>query len=168
MDQVSFPIVKNHVQKNLGKPYLRLQISTDKPALIPMSKVQEVLSLPMHRLSPIPNMPSHFLGLMNRGNRVLGLLDLGLLLGVSRLTMKSSHCNVVVIQQESVWIGLAVSQINNMFWLDPSHVQPPSQQSPSQFLHYVLGSLKRDSQELLILDIQKILQAPTLCCCISS
>ena len=59
---------------SLGTGHLRVSLFDGVSVLIPMVYVQEVMALPAHRLSALPNLPSPVLGLMNRRSQVLWLV----------------------------------------------------------------------------------------------
>lgn len=152
----------NPPPRKLGEPFLRCALAPQCAALIPMRSVQEVMLLPVSRLTAMPNMPSCLLGLMNRSNRVFWLLDVGQILGTTRLDGSSTHYDVVIIQHKGTWLGLAVHQVNNMVWLDPRQIQAiPSYMTPP-FVHLLEGCWIQDHQAAWVLAIAQILEAPVL------
>jgi positive phototaxis protein PixI len=145
-----------------GQPFLRLSVAPQHPTVISMRQVQEVLLLPLQRLTPMPNLPSCLLGLMNRGNRVFWLIDLGQLLGLGRLEENNGQYSVAIIQTEQTLLGLAVHQVHNMLWLEPDRIQSvPSYLTP-HFANYLEGCLLQDKQVTWVLDITKVLTSPML------
>ncbi len=145
-----------------GQPFLRFSVAPQYPTVISMRQVQEVLLLPLQRLTPMPNLPSCLLGLMNRGNRVFWLIDLGQLLGLGRLEENNGQYSVAIIQTEHTLLGLAVHQVHNMLWLEPDRIQSvPSYLTP-HFATYVEGCLFQDKQVTWVLDINKVLASPML------
>ncbi len=85
------------IQTDLGEPYLRLQLDSQTQAILPMKYAQEVLVIQSHRLSSIPNMPSHIIGLVNQRNRLYWLIDLSLLLDLNFSCKTVREYNVAFI-----------------------------------------------------------------------
>lgn len=155
-----FPLQRANQQ--LGQPFLRFSVAAQHAALMSMRQVQEVLMLPAQRLTAMPNMPGCLLGLMNRGNRIFWLVDLGQLLGVGRLDPTNNQYMVAIIQTEQTLLGLAVEKVHNMMWLDPDRIQPVPNYLTPHFANYVEGCLLQDRQVTWVLDIPSLLQSPVL------
>ncbi len=160
---------KNRSGTKSGERYLQFQLPASEsqpsaPALIQMSDIQEVLSLSVQRLSPMPNMPSCVLGLMNRGNRIFWLVDLAQLLGISRLEPSTQQHSVIILRSGSAALGLAVNQVESMQWLGEEETQSAPPSLPSPLTSFVAGSRTTEAGEPspLILDGVAILQAPVL------
>lgn len=181
---------KERISAKSGQLYLRFQLPVPErhqplSAVMLMGCIQEVLSLPVQRLSPIPNMPVGILGLMNRGNRIFWLVDLGQLLGVSGLEPRVQQHSVMILRSGSAAIGLAVQRVETMQWLGEEQLQPfepstfelsPLQTSQPQessipnlmpdlmpsLIPFVRGTAVSETQTDLVLDAQAILQAPIL------
>lgn len=152
-----------------GELYLRFQLPASEqqqsnPALMHMGNIQEVLSLSVQRLSPMPNMPSCVLGLMNRGNRIFWLVDLGQLLGVSRLEPSAQQHSVIILRSGSAALGLAVNQVESMQWLGEEETQAAPPSLPTALAPFVAGrsTSEVDGSSALMLDGTAILQAPVL------
>ena len=62
--------------------YLKFTLGL-QAALLPTQQVQEAITIPTARITPMPNMPPALLGLINRRSQVLWVTDLALLLGAA-------------------------------------------------------------------------------------
>ncbi len=56
-------------QKTSEHTYLKLQIDEQTSAVMPMAHVQEVLVVPVGRITLMPNMPACILGLLNQRSK---------------------------------------------------------------------------------------------------
>lgn len=158
-----------------GQLYLRMRVpgiapqASEKTApaayqslLISMEAVQEVLSLPVQRLSPMPGMPAPVLGLMNRGNRIFWLVDLALMLGLAPLESNLQQHNVLILRVGTFALGLAVSELQPMIWLADEQLQSDVSLLNPQLRPFVSHVVKRDETSFWLLREQSILQSPLL------
>jgi positive phototaxis protein PixI len=147
-------------QRTLGEAYLRFQLSPKVPAVISMRHAQEALTLPVRQLTPMPNMPSCLLGLMNRRSRVLWVVDLPQLLGLSSLGGGVQQYNLIIIQVGSVLLGMAVHQVEGITWLQADDIQLPLRQVDPAIMPYVSGCVLQQQDIVLVLDATAIVNSP--------
>lgn len=149
-----------------GDAYLKFRLSQRTPAVFSMRYVQEALILPARRLTPMPNMPTPMLGLMNRRSRVLWVADLAQLLGLPALDGNVQQYTVILIQVGSVPLGLAVQQVEGITRLPSDAIQSPLGQVTAALVPYLRGCALQqhdDKQEiLLVLDAEAVTQSPIL------
>lgn len=153
-----------------GQLYLQFGVPAIAPPprqgmLMAMGAIQEVLSLPVQRLSPMPNMPAPVLGLMNRGNRIFWLVDLGLLLGISRLEPNIQQHHVLVLRSGAFALGLAVADVQSMTWKANEDLQPALSLANARFSPYVSHTTAIDGANeavAWVLKEQSILESPIL------
>jgi positive phototaxis protein PixI len=123
-----------------GNAYLRFQVSPDQVVLLPMTQVQEVLALPVMRLTSMPNMPACVSGLMNRRSRVLWVIDLAQLLGITDTILNRHEHNLIIIHTGAIVLALCVQQIKGIIWIDSELTQPIAEEFPLE-LHSHMQSL---------------------------
>lgn len=158
-----------------GKLYLRLKVPAIAPQdapgmpsglsqslLLSMDSVQEVLTLPVQRLSPMPAMPAPVLGLMNRGNRIFWLVDLALLMGLSRLEPNRQQHNVLILRAGASALGLAVSEVQPMIWIADEQLQSDVVLPNGQLKAFVSHGVNQAETSFWLLKEQSILQSPLL------
>ncbi len=153
---------------SLGTGHLRVLLFEGVSILLPMSYVQEVISLPAHRLSALPNLPAPVLGLMNRRSQVLWLVDLSYLLGIGRLDLAPQTHQVVVLKVGKVSVGFAITSIEGMVAVPPDSQIPVPSHVPPSVLPY-LQMCARLSDEgisepelLMIVNPEALFQSPVL------
>ena len=160
------PKALRDVKNSPGRLYLRVQVpassGSNQSLLLSTDAVQEVLSLPVQRLSPMPSMPASVLGLMNRGNRIFWLVDLALLMGLSRLEPNRQQHNVLILRAGALALGVAVSQVQPMTWIADEQLQSDIPLPNSQLRSFVSHGVNQDETSFWLLKEQSILQSPLL------
>lgn len=150
-------------QKVLGDAYLKFQIDKSVSAALLMKQVQEVLVLQSFRLTPMPNMPTCVLGLMNRRSHVLWVVDLAQMMGFGCLDPNTQQHNIAIARIGKAALGIAVHQVEGMGWLSSDEIQPAPNHLPAEMLSYLRGCVLQDQQVRLVIDAEAILQSPMLC-----
>jgi positive phototaxis protein PixI len=154
-------------QQLLGDAYLKFELAPGIRAVLSMKQVQEVLSLPMHRLTPMPNLPPALLGLMNRRSRVLWVADLARMLGVGCFDAGVRQCSIMIVRGSgstgrAMVLGLAVQQVEGTAWLKPDDIQPVPTNLATNLLAYLRGCVVHPQEVWLVLDAEAILQSSAL------
>lgn len=166
MENSAIALPSDRFGKVAGDAYLKFRLNSKTPAAFSMRSVQEAIVLPTRRLTPMPNMPAPMMGLMNRRSRVIWVVDLAQLLGVSSLDFNMQQYTLILIQVGMVPLGLAVQQVEGMMRLQPQEIQAPVGQMSMALLPYVHGcalqSHDTKPEMMLVLDAEAIIQAPML------
>ena len=152
----------NTNKKNLGDAYLKFQFAQQTPAALSMSRAQEVIVLPLARLTPMPNMPSFVMGLLNRRSKVMWVLDLARMLGLPGIETNVQHYNIVIISNGSASLGLIVQAVESVVRLTPESIQPPLGQVSPSLAPYLRGCSLQEQEILLVLDAEAIMGSPLL------
>ncbi|MBD2022066.1 purine-binding chemotaxis protein CheW [Leptolyngbya sp. FACHB-36] len=160
MTTTALTLASNRPQ--VGDAFLKFELGSHIPAVLPMRQVQEVVSLPMHRLTSMPNMPACVLGLMNRRSRVLWVIDLARVLGIGFMDASVRECNVMIARTGTTALGIAVPHVEGMAWLPPTDIQPPPGHVASGLVPYLRGCVLRSQEILLVLDAEAILHSSML------
>jgi positive phototaxis protein PixI len=154
-----------------GDPYLRFQLTTEIPTLLPMEWVQEAVVVPAQSISPLPNLPAFSIGLMNARDRVFLVVDLGQLLGLPPLPINLRNYQVIVIRlsgqdadsnESGKCLGLAVHQVRGVARFETAQLQAPVGEFPVSLQPYLLGSFGETDERVLVLDTGSIVNAPSL------
>ncbi|MGF1567363.1 MAG: chemotaxis protein CheW [Nodosilinea sp.] len=145
----------------LTQSYLRFNLGP-QAALLPTRQVQEAIIMPVVRITPMPNMPSALLGLINRRSQVLWVADLALLLGLPVAFPNTQQYNLVLMQTGSVVLGLRVHQIDGILSTPLNHIQPPPAHLPVSLVPFLRGCVLHEGDVLLVLDADSLLRAPVL------
>ena len=145
-----------------GDAYLKFHLDPEQAAIFSMQHVQEVFTLALPQLTPMPNMPPCMLGLINHRNRVLWVVDLALLLKLNPLDTAAQQYNLIVIQVGTLSLALAVQQIAGMTWFESNRIQLPTGGATAGVMPYLRGCIWQDEAPLLLLDTAAISQASML------
>ncbi|NJP11321.1 MAG: purine-binding chemotaxis protein CheW [Leptolyngbyaceae cyanobacterium RU_5_1] len=149
-------------QRVVGDAHLRFQLTGDVYAVLAMQQVQEVLVLPAHRLTSMPNMPACVLGLMNRRSHVFWVVDLAQLLGIPGPSTNRQQYNIIIIRVGQVSLAVTVHQVDGMSWLSSNEIQPPPSHLTSDMATYLRGYVVQNQQVFLVISAESIVQSAVL------
>ena len=152
----------NIVETNSGDSFLKFHLEQQTPAILAMEQVQEVLIIPARRITAMPNMTESVLGLLNRRNRVLWVIDLARLLGLQPLGTNALQYNVVIIQAKQISLGLLVQEVKGVTHFMPDLIQAPTELVTSALIPYLSGCIFQEQELLLVLSAEAIVLSPTL------
>ena len=150
-------------QNNLGgQIYLKVQIDRDTPAAIPMEYAREVVVVPTKRLTPIPNMPSCVLGLLNQRSKIVWVVNLAQILELAPNQKYTQHYHIALVRVNDIPLGLRINQVKGAVRLDSRTIQSPTNKIASHLTPYVEGCVALETEILLILDLKAIINSPVL------
>ncbi len=158
MNSISFPLSVNSLQQPIGEAYLRLQLEDQIQAVVPMAQTQEVMVIPLERITPIPNMPEWVLGWLNQRSRVFWAIDLPQLLGFSPLDRQGQTYHIALIRIGKKSMALAMQKIQGVIRLPEETIELPGETVPFGIAPYLRGYIRHPTEgRLLVLDTQAIL-----------
>lgn len=113
-----------------GELHLRFYLASGEACAFPATGIAEVMQQTPDQIAPIPNASPLLLGTINLRGRVIWVADLGQFLGDS-VALKTDRPTipVIAIEDQEQIIGLAISSIGEMDWLDVEQLeiyQPPA------------------------------------------
>ena len=136
---------------------LRFSIGQADTALLELSSVKEIVQISTTEILPVPHMNASILGLYNSRGNILWLADINHILGL--LAAEESDKNsatkmAIVVEIETQFLGLVVSQIEEIEQHNLDLLQPPDQLVKPSLKPFVKGYLQ--SQNSLVLDPQAL------------
>ncbi len=141
--------------------YLRLRLDPHTVAVVEMTYAKEVLTVAAQRISPMPNVPTCVLGLLNQRSRVYWIVDLPAMLGLPALESKAQSYVVSILQVDSIPLGFAVQEVMGVLRLSPEILQEPWRGGKDQLSHYAHGHVTVSEGEILtVLDAKALLRSP--------
>ena len=140
------------IQPDLGEPYLRLQLDSNTQAVLPMKSAQQVLIIPYQRVTSIPNMPSHIIGLVSQRNRIYWLIDLCALLGLNFNSKNVREYNVTFIQINKFAVALAVKKIKGVCRITEEQIHYSLESVNEKILPYINGYIIEQEKLIYILN----------------
>lgn len=145
-----------------GDPYLRVQLDRQSTAILSMRYLQEVLVVPVQRLTPMPNVPACMLGLINRRSRVLWVIDLAHLLHMQSSAMHSQQYKIVVVQVGTMSMGLVVQNVEGIVRIGSDRIQSPVGAVSEGLVPFLRGCVLHDQEIWMLIDIPAIAHSPML------
>ena len=107
----------------------------------------------------VPETPDYVKGIINLRGRIIPLIDVRLKFGKEEIPYNERTC-IIVIDVDSVAVGLIVDKVDDVLSLDDSQIAlPPSSSSVGFENRYIEGIGKIDDMVLLLLDAEKVLRA---------
>ena len=146
-------------KKPLGDTYLKFKFGQQTSAALLMNRAQEVVVLPVERLTPMPTMPPHVMGLLNRRSRVMWVIDLARMLGLPGIEVNVQHYNVIIISNGPATFGLIVQAVEGIVRLTPEVIQTPHNQVSPELVSYLRGCVLQEQEILLIIDAEAIIRS---------
>ncbi len=137
--------------------YLCFMLGKEEYA-IPLLTVREVIAVP--EITPVPQTPSHFVGIMNLRGQVISVLDLRSKLGIK--PNASADTAVIICDLHPNSLGVIVDKVESVLNPDPTHLSPRPQMENSKANDYVTGIYRKEERLILLIDIAKALGATDL------
>lgn len=134
--------------------FLCFRIGADNFA-IPLLAVKQVIGMP--EVTPVPQMPGHFLGIMNLRGQVVSVVDLRRRLGVK--PEKSNETSVVIIDCESHHLGLVVDEVQSVLSPSADELSPAPALGESPAGRYITGVYRNGDRLILIMDVLHLLSS---------
>ncbi|MFN4955545.1 MAG: chemotaxis protein CheW [Aphanizomenon sp.] len=142
--------------------YIKFQLNQQTGAVLSIAHTQEVIVVPVTSVTAIPNMPACILGLMNWRSHIIWVVDLPKMFNLECLDHRLYQYNIIVIQIESMILGLVVQEIKGTTKFIVDDVRSPIGQVASSLVPYLCGCVVQQEQILLVLDAVHILRSGIL------
>jgi purine-binding chemotaxis protein CheW len=128
-----------------------------------VAKVREVLDLTI--ITAIPRTPEFMAGVINLRGSVVPVVDLRLCFEMTKTENTCNTCIVVVevlLDGESTVIGVLADSVEAVIDLEPDQIQPAPHIGTHIQTDFIKGMGKRDTQFVMILDIDCIFTSKDL------
>src|SRR5271169_4562074 len=128
-----------------------------------VAKVREVLDLTT--ITAIPRTPDFMSGVINLRGSVVPVVDLRLCFQMSKTERTRNTCIIVVevlLDGESTVIGALADSVEEVVDLEPDQIQPAPRIGTQIRTDFIKGIGKRDSQFIMILDIDRVFSVQQL------
>lgn len=145
-----------------GELHLRFYLASGEACAFPATGIAEVMQQTPDQIAPIPNASPLLLGTINLRGKVIWVADLGQFLGDSGvLKTDRPTIPVIAIEDQEQIMGLAITSIGEMDWLDVEQLE--IYHSPSDTMApFIQAQWQPDQESNLIvnlLDPVKILRS---------
>ncbi|MFN7729925.1 MAG: chemotaxis protein CheW [Bdellovibrio sp.] len=119
----------------------------------PLLEVKEVLGIP--EITPIPQMPSYFLGIMNLRGQVISVVDLRLKFGL-KANRLGETC-IIIFEYPAFSVGVVVDEVKSVLSPQAGELCAPPDTQKSKKVDFVTGIINRGDQMILTIDVVKAL-----------
>ncbi|MGD0907591.1 MAG: chemotaxis protein CheW [Candidatus Acidiferrales bacterium] len=130
---------------------------------IDVAKVREVLDFT--NITEIPRTPEFMSGVINLRGSVVPVVDLRLCFQMTKTERTRNTCIIVVevlLDGESTVIGALADSVEEVIDLEPDQIQPAPKIGTQIHTDFIKGMGKRDSQFIMILEIDRVFTAEEL------
>ncbi len=144
------------------RQYLTFRLG-DEVFATDVAKVREVLDLT--EITAIPRTPEFMAGVINLRGTVVPVVDFRLCFGMSKTRSTRNTCIVVVevlLEGETTVIGALADSVEEVIDLEPSQIEAAPRIGSQIRTEFIRGMGKRDSQFIVILDIDRVFCAEDL------
>jgi purine-binding chemotaxis protein CheW len=120
------------------KEYTRYSVFSVSGKLfgLEMSTVREVLSPP--KVTLLPNVPTHVLGVYNLRGSILSLVDIQRILGLNSTNKKETDM-VMLVESSRSLISFIVEKVLDFVEVENSKIQEPSKNISARLAYFVRG-----------------------------
>ncbi|AWI03660.1 chemotaxis protein CheW [Clostridium drakei] len=102
-------------------------------------------------ITKVPNAPGHIKGLINLRGNVISLLDINLLLDVSKSEEKQS--NIIILEMEDELVGITVDQVDEVLEVEEGIIEKINDGKKA----YIEGVINFKDRIVTLIDIDKLL-----------
>lgn len=144
------------------RQYLTFKLDSEVFAL-DVATVREVLDFTT--VTKIPRTPEFMRGVINLRGSVVPVVDLRLAFGMSATQKTVNTCIIVAevsLGGECAIMGALADSVEEVIDLEPEQIQPPPRIGASIKTDFIRGMGKRESNFLMILDIDRVFSAEEL------
>ncbi len=120
---------------------------------IPLLNVKEVIGFP--DITPVPQTPNYFLGIMNLRGNVISVLDFRLKIG--QKSNRTDETTVMILDLGGYNLGVVVDCVNSVLAVKPEQLSPRPVLETNKNNDYITGVYRRDDRLVLFVDIAKAL-----------
>lgn len=150
----------NQTDKPEGDSYLNFYLNKHSLAALSMAHAQEVIVVPLSRLTLMPNMPECVLGLLNRRNRVIWIVCLASLLNLQKPDTIAGQYQIVIVRVGQISLGFVVQEVKGVTRFPPESIQSPVDVN-LELAAYLNGYIA-SNETLLVLNAEAIVRSPNL------
>ncbi|MEE9567696.1 MAG: chemotaxis protein CheW [Desulfobacteria bacterium] len=122
-------------------------------------KIKEVVSY--QEITPLPNMRAFIKGIINLRGIILPVFDLREKFKLPETTYTSFHA-IIVMEVSGRVMGIIVDEISDVVDLFPEEVQAVSSLPPGVQAEYMKGIGKKESELIVLLDVDRLLSPDEL------
>lgn len=102
-------------------------------------------------ITKVPKAPQHIKGLINLRGNVISLLDINLLLNISK-TEDNEQSNIIILKMQDEQVGITVDQVDEVLEIEENIVEKVDDQRKG----YIKGVINFKDRVVTLIDIDKL------------
>lgn len=119
-----------------------------------ISDTREIVKV--DRITPIPGSAEYIEGVMNLRGKIIPIVDIGKLLGLSKIVFSNDTRIIIIEIRDKTQIGLLVYAIMDIVNILPDKIGPPPSTLEKIKAKYIKGEVQVDDKLMAILDLKDI------------
>src|SRR5512146_748815 len=142
--------------------YLTFKLD-DEVFALDITKVREVLDFTT--VTKVPRTPEFMRGVINLRGSVVPVVDVRLKFGMTKTEKTVNTCVIIVevaVDNETTVLGALADSVQEVLDLEPDHIEPAPKIGTRLNTEFIKGMGKRDSNFIIILDVDKIFSTDEL------
>jgi len=142
--------------------YLTFKLD-DEVFALDITKVREVLDFTT--VTKVPRTPEFMRGVINLRGSVVPVVDLRLKFGMTKTEKTVNTCVIIVevaVDNETTVLGALADSVQEVMDLEPGYIEPAPKIGTRLNTEFIKGMGKRDSNFIIILDVDKIFSTDEL------
>jgi purine-binding chemotaxis protein CheW len=132
--------------------YLNFSLGGEDYA-IPLSTVREVIAMP--KVTPIPDTPAHFLGMMDLRGQVISVIDLRKKMNIRPAA--NAETTVIICDFATQSIGVVVDAVNAVLSPGLGEIAEKPMVQNLKSSEYITGVYRKENKLIIFIDIAGIL-----------
>ena len=122
----------------------------DEQFAVETAKVQSIND--MMAITKVPKSKEHIKGLVNLRGNVISLLDINLILDVTK--RDSVQSNIIILEMQEELVGIAVDQVDEVLDIEENLIEKLDESNKTQ---YIKGIINLQERIVTLIDIDKLL-----------
>jgi purine-binding chemotaxis protein CheW len=125
-----------------------------------ISTVREVLPPP--KITFLPNVPTHVIGVYNLRGNIISLVDIQKILDLNVMEKKDTDM-VLLVESSNFLISFVVERVLDFVEVENSKVHLPSENIPARMAYFVRGIFDADNMgQIHLLETERLLNSNTV------
>ena len=135
----------------IGERFLVFTLSQEAYA-IPITRIKECIALT--EITPVPNTPPHFRGVMNLRGQMVSIVDLRMRLRMSKVE-NTKRTPIIIVDIKDLSIGVIVDGIERVIEVTPPEILPPPVVETTVDTKFITGSIHKQDRTIFVLDVEQ-------------
>jgi purine-binding chemotaxis protein CheW len=148
---------KSRVETRGGK-YLTFFLAGEEYG-VEILKVREIIG--MMSVTPVPGMPAYVNGVVNLRGKVIPVIDLRLKFSMEAVAQTSESC-IIVLDVQGRLMGMQVDRVSEVLDIAGGDIEDAPPVGDGADTAFILGMAKSKGRVKILLDIDRVLQDPSL------